>query len=187
MIDMKSLTSAGTFTRTHGIHGELNAILSVDADYFDVDPCFVCDTDGILVPYFVESLRTKGAKGVLIKPEDVKSETQAKPFVGKTIYIDKESYARFEAAQAGDEDFDEAEGFYADDLAGYAVYDTEGRLIGEITGIETSTANMLFILRTPEDKTLYIPVAEEFIAGIDNDDNRLTVDLPDGLVDLVAG
>lgn len=83
MIHLSSLTAAGTFTKTHGIHGELNATLAIEPEYFDEDSCFVCETDGILVPYFIESWRPKGSKGILIQPEDVKSELQAKLFMAK--------------------------------------------------------------------------------------------------------
>lgn len=183
MIELKELTSAGTFTRTHGIHGELNATLSIDPDFLEEGSCFVCDTDGIFVPYFIESIRPKGPKGVLILPEDVKSDIQAKPFVGKTIYINKESYARYEAEMTGDDDFD-GEGTYADDVVGYNVVDGSGGLLGEIADIEASTANMLFIVRTPADTTLYIPVAEEFIDGIDHEGKTIAVNLPEGLLDL---
>ena len=73
MIHLSSLTAAGTFTKTHGIHGELNATLAIEPVYFDDDSCFVCETDGIRVPYFIVSWRRKGSKGILIQPEDVKS------------------------------------------------------------------------------------------------------------------
>lgn len=69
-------------------------------------------------------------------------------------------------------------------LTGYSVVDSSHGLLGEITGIEDSTANILFILRTPADKTLYIPVAEPFIDSINPQTRTVCTSLPDGLVDL---
>lgn len=183
MIHLSSLTAAGTFTKTHGIHGELNATLAIEPEYFDEDSCFVCETDGILVPYFIESWRPKGAKGILIQPKDVKSELQAKLFIGKTIYINKERYARYESGLGEDAGYD-TDGAYADDLVGFTVTDADAGLLGEVAGIEDSTANMLFIVRTPSDKTLYIPVATEFICNIDMENREIKVSLPTGLIDL---
>lgn len=60
----------------------------------------------------------------------------------------------------------------------------DGTELGEITDLETSTANTLFILRTPDDRTLYLPVAEEFIVAIDTDNKTITMQLPEGLINL---
>lgn len=180
MITREEITKAGIMTKTHGIKGELSATLDVDPDFFGEHPMFICDMDGIFVPFFMESIRTRSSQGVLIKPENVDSETQAKLFVGKSIYILKKALHAWE-----DENADpDAEGVYADDLTGYTVVDSTHGMLGEITGIEDSTANILFILRTPADKTLYIPVAEPFIDSINPQTRTVSTSLPDGLVDL---
>lgn len=181
MITREQITEAGVFTKTHGIKGELAATLEVEADFFERYPMFICEMDGIFVPFFIESIRVRGSQGALIKPEDVDSEVQAKLFVGKSIYIRKRDLLASEA----DGDVDpEAEGAYADDLVGYSVVDSEHGLLGVITDIEDSTANLLFILRTPADKTLYIPVAEPFIDSINPETRTVDTSLPDGLVNL---
>lgn len=181
MIRRQELALAGTFTKTHGIKGELSALLSVPHAYFDEHPLFVCEIDGIFVPFFIASIRSKSLKGVLIKPEDVDSEHQAKLFVGKEFYIIKEQLLEYEQQYA--EEADEP-GVYADDLAGYCVIDESAGMLGEIVDIEDSTANLLFILRTPQDRTLYIPIAEPFIESINHDTKTISMRLPEGLVDL---
>lgn len=180
MITEKEITPAGEFVKTHGIHGELNASISVNEEFLRLYPMFICLMDGIYVPFFIEEMRPRGARAVLIRPHDVNSETEAKLFAGKTIYILKRDLLDYEERFDADEDH----GAYADDLIGYSVDDARAGHLGVITSIEDSTANMLFILRTPEDKTLYIPVAEPFITSINHDDKTLGTDLPDGLVNL---
>lgn len=181
MIKTDSLTAAGVFTKTHGIKGELNATLSIEPEYLDSHDCFVCDVDGINVPFFVSSIRSKGSTSVLIKPDGVDSETEARDFVGKTIYVDRLDYARFR-----EEEIDENDGGgYADDFIGYTVIDDEMGEVGEITDLETSTDNALFILKPPTgDHTIYVPVVEEFITEIDDNNRIIKVSLPAGLVDL---
>lgn len=180
MITREQITEAGVFTKTHGIKGEMAATIDVDPAFFGTHPMFICEMDGIFVPFFIESIRTRGPQGVLIKPDDVDSETQAKPFVGKSIYIIKRDLVAWEDAEADPE----AEGAYADDLVGYAVVDSAHGLLGTIDSIEDSTANLLFIVRTPSDKTLYIPVAEPFIDNINPQTRTVGTTLPDGLVGL---
>ena len=181
MITDKEITSAGTFTKTHGLKGELHALLDIDSAFFEHDDCFIIDVDGIFVPFFAESVRPKGHYATLLKPCGVDSEEQAKQFVGKTLYVNREALARFEQAIADDDD---SEGMYADDFAGYTLLDEAGEILGEITDLETSTANTLFIVRTPADKTLYVPVAEEFILAIDPENHTITMRLPEGLINL---
>ncbi|MCM1006086.1 MAG: ribosome maturation factor RimM [Prevotella sp.] len=182
MITREQVTIAGEFTKTHGIKGELSALLSVPVEYFEEHPMFICDIDGILVPFFIESIRPKGARSALFKPEDVNNDEKAKLFVGKDIYIIKETYM----ARDGSLDSEDANGAYADDLIGYTVTDEHSGELGVITDIEDSTANLLFIVRTPQDKTLYIPIAEPFINSINPDTKTVETTLPEGLVNLNA-
>lgn len=180
MITRQEITGAGVFTKTHGINGELVAALSIPFEFFDDNAMFICEMDGIYVPFFIDSVRPRGSKSALIKPMDINNEAKAKLFVNKELYILKRDLLGFQE----EHDDSESEGAYADDLIGYTVTDENAGFLGEITDIEDSTANMLFILRTPEDKTLYIPVAEPFIINIDPETKSVVTSLPEGLVDL---
>lgn len=178
MIARQDISLAGSFIKPHGIKGELSARLCIPPALLERHPMFICEVDGIPVPFFIESLRAKGAQAALIKPEDIDSEVQAKAFADKDFYVPKHLLTTLDGEE------DPSAGSYADDLAGYNVIDRHAGLLGIVTGIEDSTANALFILRTPADKTLYIPIAEPFITGLDHDTRTLHTDLPEGLADL---
>ena len=180
MITSEELTRPGLFTKTHGVAGELAATLAVDPGFFGPHPMFVCEMDGIYVPFFIDSIRERGSRGVLLKPEDVDSEVDAKLFVGKNIYILKKDLLKWEGENPGPDE----EGAYADDLEGFELVDSVHGPLGHITGIEDSTANLLFIVRTPRDTTLYVPVAEPFIDFIDPETRTVGTTLPDGLINL---
>lgn len=180
MITDQEITAAGSFTKTHGLKGELHALLDIDADFFQPGSCFIIDVDGIYVPFFVESVRPKGHFATLIKPDGVNSEPEAKLFVGKTIYVNKKALMDFDRLNADPE----AEGSYADDFIGYTILNDEGNPLGVITDLETSTANTLFIVLSPQGDTIYVPVAEEFLLAIDPDNKTITMNLPEGLIDL---
>lgn len=180
MIAEADITSAGVFTKTHGLKGELHALLDIDAEFFEEHPCFIIDVDGIYVPFFAESVRAKGHQATLIKPEGINTEEEAKLFPGKTVYVLKRELADFERQDADSGE----EGGYADDFIGFTLLGEQGETLGEITALETSTANALFIVRTPADTTLYVPVAEEFITSINPEERTITMSLPDGLLTL---
>jgi ribosomal 30S subunit maturation factor RimM len=61
--------------------------------------------------------------------------------------------------------------------------EVDGTAVGEITGYDDSTENVLLIVETPQ-KTVYVPVAPEFFVNIDHDGKVLTMDLPVGLLDM---
>lgn len=177
MIEKSDLAAAGLFTKTHGIKGELNATLSVPDAVFERRPFFICEMDGIPVPFFIASFRPKGAESGLIQPDGVDSDAKAKPFVGKTIYV-----LRSDLIDVQEDD--DQEGAYADDLIGYTIQDQDAGKLGVITGIEDSTANALFIAETSAGKTLYIPMADAFITGIDHENRVLHTSLPPELITL---
>lgn len=176
MIERQDLTAAGKFLKTHALKGELNAVLDMDCDLLDTERPLIMEMDGIPVPFYLKSVRPKGQFGCLLKLDGVESADDAKPFVNKIIYMLKEDFR--ETARA-----EQDEGEYADDLVGYTIVDDEHGNLGEIKEIDLSTANTLFLLER-NGKTLYIPVADEFITEIDNTNSTIHTSLPAGLVDL---
>lgn len=178
MIESSEISAVGKFLKTHALKGELNALLEIDSDFFVEGNAAIVETDGIFVPYFASSVRPKGATTFLIKLDGVDSEEMAKAFVNKIIYGLKSELAPFY-------DMDESELKDNDDLVGYAVIDKEtGQEIGKVESIDDSTANLLFILSTPEGETIYVPAVEEFICEVDDEAGKIIMQLPEGLVDL---
>ena len=55
--------------------------------------------------------------------------------------------------------------------------------IKEITGLDSSTANCLFIIDGTDGREILVPVAPEMIADIDTTRHKIIFDLPDGLID----
>lgn len=178
MITRAEIRPIGKFHKTHALHGELNAVLDIDADFLDMEHPLIVDVDGIYVPFYCESVRPKGHFSSLVKLQGVDSEEAAREFVNKEIFALKADLEAYE-----DEEEHE-EGGYADDFIGYKIVDTEtGRDIGEIRDIDLSTANTLFIVEGGDGK-IYIPVAEEYIDAIDDDVKTISMTLPEGLIDI---
>ena len=107
-----------------------------------------------------------------MKFDGIENESEAGEIVGKEVFASKED--------VGEEDL---EGFYAEDLIGYKTFDGE-KYIGEIADIDVSTDNSLFIVKTDDKKTIYIPIADEFIVQLDPDGKQIVFDLPTGLTDM---
>ena len=180
MIKKSELTRAGVFTKTHGIHGELNAVLEIDSDFMNSAQYVVCLIEGIPTPFFIRSYRPKGSQSSLILLEDVNSEAEARLFAGHEFYVGKKEYLEYIEANPDEE------GTFASDLIGWTVVNyQDGRELGKIADVNLSTANPLFILDTEKDKIpIMIPIAEDFIVEVEEENNRIIMNLPDGLIDL---
>lgn len=171
MIKAEALVSIGNVIKPHGIRGEFSAEI-------DVDPaelrCLIFDLDGIYVPFFVDTCRQRGSQAWLVKLDGIGDEKQAAAFIGKEIYALREDLA---------EDDEGEDGLYLYDLCGYKLYDGDVCL-GEIEAIDDSTANILMHVTTDDGKTVFVPFAEELVAGIDPESHILTMNLPQGITDL---
>ena len=180
MIRSNEITRIGHFAKPHGVNGEINLLVE---DSIDIEAltCIVLDIDGINVPFFFSSVRPRGAESYLVMIDGITTEVAVSQFVNMPVYA-----LKTDVEALGDEDDDEDgdDGFYAEDLIGYKVVTADGRLSGTIDDVDDSTQNVLFIILTDDGRRVFVPVANEFISDIDTDDCVLTLDLPDGLVEL---
>lgn len=175
MIRRDEITLAGHFNKPHGIKGEISATLDVDAD-FEEAKCIIVEVDGIFVPFFISSVRSKTADTDLITIDGVDSEEKARSFSMRQFYLlnsDVES-----------ESIDFEEGFYASDLIGFTVTDKEAGTIGRITDVNDSTENVLFIISTDDRSEILLPVADEFIIEVDPESKTVETSYPAEIIEL---
>lgn len=175
MIKKEDIVEIGKFLKTHALKGELNAILSVEFDFVSDGNPLVVEMDGIFVPFYAESVRPKGSESALIKLKDVDDQEKAREFVNKTIYGLRSDLVDY---------FDDPELELKADFIDFKIIDSKLGEIGRVTDVDDTTANVLFVVETTDGKTVYIPVAEEFINNIDDERQVIETTLPDGLVDL---
>ncbi len=162
----------GQFAKPHGIKGELTLVTSCNGLFENAnDPYVVCEMDGIWVPFFIESFRPKSTSSLLVKLEGINDETTAKKFTNRTVYYpadalpeddDNESWTRF---------------------ISYMLTDEVLGKIGTVADVDESTANIVFRV-DDQGKERLIPMAAEMICSIDERNWRMTVSLPEGILDL---
>lgn len=177
MIVEPHLAPAGTLLKTHGIHGELVAV--VDApDYEPAVGGFIfVEVDGLEVPFRIDAVRPRGAESFLIILAGVADNVAAAALAGKDFCV--------EAAVLGSDgdDEDNQEGFYVDDLLGYTLV-ADGQPIGTVDDYDDSTDNILLKVLAPDGRLFLVPAGAEMIVDVDPDAQTLTMTLPEGLLDL---
>lgn len=180
MIRREEVAAVGELIKTHGIAGELVMKTLYDGLFegTDAPPYIICDMDGILVPFFIESYRPRGAASLLVKLEYVDDEHAARRFVHRAAYYPTDRLPE------DDPEWDpEGNNPAWEHFVGYRLTDAEGHEVGTVTAVDASTANVLFCVDRGGQEQL-IPVASEVVHGVDHAARRIAVAMPEGLLDL---
>lgn len=176
MIRREEVAAVGELIKTHGIAGELVMKTLYDGLFEGMDtPYIICDMDGILVPFFIESYRPRGAASLLVKLEYVDDEHAARRFVHRTAYYPIDRLPENDSEGADDPAWE--------CFVGYQLTDEAGHEVGTVAAVDASTANVLFRVDR-EGHELLISVASEVMHGVDHAARRIAVAMPEGLLDL---
>lgn len=168
MIRKEEVFKIGRLGKAHGVKGEVS--FQFDDDVFDRTDAdyLILDIDGILVPFFIEEYRFRSDNVALMKFEDIDTQDRAQELTGCDVYFPR---------ALADEDDAPTLTF----LVGFDVIDAiNGKTVGRIAAIDDSTANLLFKLA---DGRL-LPAADELISDIDQFGRTITMNIPEGLLEL---
>ena len=174
MITKDDIIEVGYVSKTHGLSGNLEVVITVDwLDELGVDFIFI-DTDGCYIPFRIAEERTKNS-GRLLKLDNIDTKEEAERLIGATVYLSTED--------VDEETLAEAEGV---DYEGYTIYDSSGKKIGVVDYVDYDTENVLFCLDATDSAgfQIMIPAVDDFIIEIDDDKQTIVMDIPDGLLEL---
>lgn len=168
----------GKLKKPHGLKGEIK--LSVEDKFWDamadgVDVFFI-EQKGRKTPYFVEYLRGKGS--FILKLEDVDSKEDAKFIANRPIFLRRKDILMTDEELLADDSG--LEYFF---LKNYTVHDTNLGLIGQILSIEDYPQQEMAVIQY-KNKQILIPLMKNWIKSIDKNAKKITLELPEGLLEL---
>ena len=163
----------GHLSRTHGLGGELVAVLDTDVPerYTNLESVFV-EIRGELVPFFIESITLNSKGHFILQFEDIDAES-APSLVNRELYLPLEFLPPLEGKQ-----------FYYHEVIGFSVYDQDEAFLGTCREVKDNAAQPLFAVESEQGKEMLIPAVDDFIVSIDRNMQRLDLQIPDGLKDL---
>ena len=173
MIRREELIKIGQFNKPHGVRGEISFTFSDDVFDRGESPYIVCCIDNIYVPFFIEEYRFKTGTTALMKLVDIDSDEAARDFTNLEVFYPKSHYIENDEEATPDDYF-----------IGFTISDITYGTLGEVTAIDDSTINVLFVVITPDERELLIPVQEAFVRAIDEEERIIHMDLPEGLLDM---
>lgn len=169
MLKKEDFVYFGKFLKPHGTKGEIG--LETEDFTLGEDCDFVaCDIDGILVPFFFEERRAKNSDTLIVKIERMESAEEVRYLTNRKAYIPRK----------WTENSEELSWAY---FRGFTAIDETTGELGEIIDIDDSTMNTLFVIDNNGEELL-VPLQEEFIVGIDQENREIIFNLPQGLVSL---
>lgn len=159
----------GQIGRTHGVKGEVTFNFTDDVwDRAEAEYLFI-RVEGILVPFFLEEYRFRSDTTALLKFLDYDSANDVQFLVGCEVFF---PHALTPEAEEGAE-------YTWRYFTGFTLHDEKTGCIGTIDRVDDSTQNVLF-----QVGERFIPAAEDWITDINHKERTISMELPDGLLNL---
>ena len=169
---MEGTFSLGYINKAHGINGEL--IIRTDLNFSKQDlkkwESIFFKIEGILVPFFIESIQERANAGLLVKIEDIDNETQAKKHVGTEVYLDLKFQNKEEVGMSK--------------FVSYTVFDSENNILGEIIDVIEYPSQTMFLLNTTENTEVEIPAIDQWVLSVKDNTKEIVLELPEGLLEI---
>lgn len=163
----------GKIVKKYSFKGELLAKLDTDEPelYQDLDAVFI-DIRNHLIPYFIDHCQLHKSDLLRLKLEDVDTEDDADALIKCDLYLPLAALPKLEGNT-----------FYFHEVIGFTVIDKNFGPVGTIVSINDSTAQALFVLDR-NGLEILIPMNDEFIVEVNREEEHITVQTPEGLIDL---
>lgn len=163
----------GKIVKPYSFKGEL--LIKLDTDepeiYSNIDALFI-EMRKSLVPYFIQSSRLHKSDLLRVKFEDIDDEENALRHLKCDVFLPLTALPKLEGDQ-----------FYYHEIIGFKITDVTYGDIGIISSVNENSAQPLFEVQF-KDKQILIPINDQFIDKVDRDNKTITVNTPEGLIDL---
>jgi 16S rRNA processing protein RimM len=162
----------GYITKTRGLKGEVQVAFSYEEpEKLKINAVFI-EVNSKLVPYFVTFFKIPMPQVGYFSFEDIDHIDKAQALTKKKIYLPN----RLKPKKKKEE-------FSFTDLVGFIASDTQKGVLGEITEVKEYPQQYIATI-IYQEKEVLVPLNEAFILDIDIKANTISLDLPDGLLDL---
>lgn len=162
----------GYITKTKGLKGEVQLYFEFENyEILDLDVIFM-DINAKMVPFFSKSHKLYPNNTGLFYFEDIDHIDKAQPLIKKKVFL-----PLTKMPEPDEDDFSYG------DLKGFMVIDDSFGELGEVILVQEYPQQFVATV-LHKDKEIMFPLNEELILDIDIDKKAMSVDLPEGLIEL---
>ncbi|MDM7832691.1 ribosome maturation factor RimM [Cellulomonas edaphi] len=158
--------------RAHGLRGEVGLDLRTDAPDERLAVGSVLTTQPASAgPLTIVGTRIQQGRWY-VQFAEVQDRTAAEALRGTTIVTDSEE----------SDDSDDEDAWYPHELAGLRAEHVDGRVLGEIVGLEHLPAHDVLVLRETDGARTLVPFVRAIVPVVDVAGGRVVLDPPGGLL-----
>lgn len=173
-IPKNNCVKVGFVHKPHGINGEL--VIRFQEEYYETleeYPVIFLDIDNLLVPYFIteEGLRFKSSESVITRLEWINSDAKVKELCGSSVFVNDDDVIEFEDEMS------------TNALVGFQLFGENLGLIGQIKEVHDYAGNLLLLIDY-QGKDVFVPINDDLIIRIDEDQKEIELRIAEGLFDL---
>ena len=139
-------------------------------DIPDVEAVFV-EIDGRPVPFFISEMYLQGNDLLSLKLTDYDTADKMKEFKGCRVFLTSN-----DTLKPDDNNYE--------DLTGYCVLDQNKTKIGTVDSVLQNPSQWLLSILSAHDKEILLPLHEDLIIEIDSIKKIITVEIPEGLMEI---
>ena len=162
----------GKILKPFSYKGELKIYIEdLYIDHIKELDSFLLKIQGSYIPFTIKAITKNKSNIFRISLDGIDSEDLAKKIAGVEIYTEN-NLIKSEGLEKNNNDI----------FVDYVIYNNNS-IIGKIIDIVENKNQDLFEVVVNE-KRILIPIVDEFIVNIDNDNKKIIMNLPEGLTDL---
>lgn len=167
----------GYTSKVHGKQGELIAKLDVDNPnkYNKLESVLVRlnKNDNSLIPFFITQAQVLNNGTIKLKIDDINDVAQAELLVGKELFLPLNKLPKLTGNK-----------FYYHEVIGFQVIDAAKGNIGEIFNVLDFPQQAVLEIKNAQEKEILIPITDQIIKTVDRAEKKITIEAPEGLIDL---
>ncbi|MCK5784229.1 MAG: 16S rRNA processing protein RimM [Desulfobacterales bacterium] len=174
----KDLLPIGKITGVHGIKGDIKvysyaeSLTSFESVIAIDGPILLRDSTGFESHFTAIRVKPHQQK-ILLSLKEITNRNMAQSLVGAEIIISPANLPELEDGT-----------YYWFELIGLDVFTTDDIYIGRVESIIPTGSNDVYVVKNPDEKIdteTLIPALKSIVLSIDLAQNKITVDLPEGL------
>jgi 16S rRNA processing protein RimM len=176
-INKEEFTEVGYIQKPHGLKGEVIVAFDkeFEATFEEVEILFI-QVDGALVPFFIEEdgFRFRAGENAICQLLFVDSLARAKELAGCKVFVldnDVIENKDYEVTSA---------------LIGLIAFDEKFGKIGRITRVDDFSGNLVVTI-SHQRAEIMVPLSDEVIKAIDQENGEIRLNCPDGLIEIYLG
>ncbi len=167
----------GYTSKIHGKDGEI--IIKPDVDnpeeYKNLESVLIqaSKQDKTLIPFFLSNSQVLNNGTLRIKIEDIDSVGEAKPYIGKSVYLPLNSLPELTGTK-----------FYFHEIIDFTITDTRLGDVGKIKQVLEYPTQAIFEIVNSDGKEILIPITDDIVIEVDRANKKILVTSPEGLIEL---